>query len=207
MILHICGNLAAGKTTTVDALQPVLKWPVVTIGRIRNMCQDEWLAWRVVGRLWQTWDSPDLTPGRSGIWVSTGLNHNELGLLALTVPRYLRRIWLTTDPWILRTRMAQRHRLTNTGYWPYPESWDTLQEDLMGYNTGYRPLPWPVDRHFDTGVTSVEFIIRDILSLVHDSWTHASAVNSDAVAVWRHLTAGWPIYAAIRASRAEAHEI
>lgn len=77
MILHICGNLAAGKTTTVTALQPQLRWPVVAIGRIRNVCQDEWLTWRVAERLWQAWNWPDLGPGRSGIWVSTGLNVRE----------------------------------------------------------------------------------------------------------------------------------
>lgn len=201
MILHICGNLAAGKTTTIEALQPHLRWPVVSIGQIRNVCQDEWLAWRVVGRLWQTWDSPDLTPGRSGIWVSTGLNWNEHGMLALMPPRYLRRVWLTAEPAILRKRMAQRHRPRNTGYWPYPESWETLQEDLMGYNAGTRALPWPIDRSFDTGTTPTATIIRGITSLIREPWPTVPPTVSETASVWHRLNADLPIYEEIRAAR------
>lgn len=168
-ILHICGNLTAGKTTTVEALAQ-LRWPVVSIGRVRNVCHDEWLAWRIVGRLWCAWDSPDLTPGRSGIWVSTGLNWNEHTILALMPARYLRRVWLTADPEILRARMATRNPRTNTGYWPYNESWAELQEALMGYNDGTRPLPWPIDRSFDTGILSIGAIVADIMSLIEEPW-------------------------------------
>ncbi len=199
MILHICGNLAAGKTTTAEALHPQLRWPVVPIGRIRNVCQDEWLAWRVVECLWRTWDSPDLTPGRSGIWVSTGLNVREH--IVLYQPRYLRRVWLTADPAVLRERMAQRHRPNNTGYWPYPESWDTLQDDLIGYNTGARPLPWPVNRTFDTGTMPTATIVRAITSLIREPWPTVPPTVSETASVWHRLNADLPIYEEIRAAR------
>lgn len=73
-------------------------------------------------------------------------------------PRYLRRVPFTADPVILRE--AQRRRPNSAEYLPYPESWETLQDELMGYNDGTRPLPWPVDRGVDTGTTSVRVIVR-----------------------------------------------
>ncbi len=175
MILHICGNLAAGKTTTVDALQAGLKWPVVTIGRIRNMCQNEWLAWRVVQRLWWAWDSPDLTPGRSGIWVSTGLNAREALALEPHPPEYLRRVWITAPPEVLRQRLLARSdpEVGPDRYWPYEEGWADLQEALMGYVTGDRPLPWSADLTIDTGESSTVAIVSMIDELIRTTWDNA----------------------------------
>lgn len=95
--------------------------------------------------------------------------------------------------------MARRHRPQTSGYWPYPESWDTLQQELMGYNTGIRPLPWRVDRVFDTGTTEVATIIQDIVSLIGESWPSPPPVSEMASVAER--ANGDPLYGAIRAAR------
>ena len=162
MILHICGNLAAGKTTTVELLQPRLRWPCVSVGRVRNAVQDEFDTWRVVERLWAIWDSTDRTPGHSGIWVSTGFNARELNLLETAVPDHLYRVWLTASPAILRARLQARPDRSG-GYWPYVETFTSLQESLLAYDARTRRLPWTPHLICDTGVLSPEAVTQAIL--------------------------------------------
>ena len=162
MILHICGNLAAGKTTTVEHLQPRLRWPCVPVGRIRNMTQDECATWEIVRRLWAVWDSADRTPGRSGIWLSTGFNAREKDLLETSAPSHLYRVWLTASPAILRARLQARADRSG-GYWPYPETFHSLQASLLHYDAGTRRLPWMPNLIGDTGIMSPEVITEAIM--------------------------------------------
>ncbi len=201
MILHICGNLAAGKTTTAFDLQPHLHWPVVPVGRIRAICHDESLVWYVVERLWQVWDTPSMTPGRSGIWVSTGLNWNERRILSLAPPRYLRRVWLTAPPDILRMRLAQRGSPAPS-FWPYQESWENLQEELMEYDTSAQSLPWPVDRQFNTYQKDVDTITKEIIDMVLEPWHgQAQPQTRESFASWQELLADLPVYSMILGAR------
>lgn len=169
MILHICGNLAAGKTTTAERVQEALGWPCVPVGRIRNALQDEIETWAAVRKLWAAWDTADGQPGRSGIWLSTGFNWRELDALQCHPPHYLRRIWLTAPPAVLRERLRARGAAP-TGYWPFNDTADTLQESLCCYDAREEPLPWPTDSILDTSVIPVEQVVAAVVALAHQPW-------------------------------------
>ena len=166
MILHICGNLAAGKTTTIARLQPRLPWPCVPVGRIRHVVHDEFETWAVVQRLWALWDSADRTPGRSGIWLSTGFNGREVELLRTSAPTHLVRVWLTASPAVLRARLQARTEQPG-GYWPYIETFASLQEDLLAYDARTRRLPWTPHLICDTGIWRPEAVVQAILDQIN----------------------------------------
>lgn len=166
MILHVCGNLCAGKTTTARMLQARLGWPVVPIGRIRNALRHELLAWAAAKRLWAAWNRPELAPGRSGIWVSTGLNWRE------EVAWRLRPEW----PWVFRVRLTapeaellarhaarRAHVAEDGGYWPYPETPGQLVRSLAVYDRGECPFPLPVDLTLDTAAFDPEAVAAEVL--------------------------------------------
>ncbi len=170
MILHICGNLGAGKTTTAEAVRQRLGWPMVPVGRIRNVLCDERRLWNdAVPRLWRAWDTPSGVPGRSGIWVSTGFNMRELVALERDAPHYLCRVWLTAPPAVLQARLAARSEAPE-GYWPYLEDAELLQEVLMRYDTGQKPLPWPVDLRINTAEVPVDAVVAQVLALAARPW-------------------------------------
>jgi len=125
VILHVCGNFAAGKTTAAAVLRRRLGWPCVPVGRIRRaLGGDEPAVWAAVAHLWRAWDNPDPRPGRSGIWVSTGYNWRERLLLRAAPPRWLCRAWLTAPPAVLEARYMARIAagLGDQGLpWPFSE--------------------------------------------------------------------------------------
>ncbi|AEJ40911.1 hypothetical protein TPY_2751 [Sulfobacillus acidophilus TPY] len=163
MIIHICGNLASGKTTAAEALQRRLGWPMVPVGRMRNrLCDEDWLWRRAVPRLWRAWDFPLHVPGRSGIWVSTGFNWRELVAWESHAPRFVFRVWLTAPVDVLRQRFYSRP-MVDEGYWPYLEEPMDLFEGFLRYDIGDAPVPWPIDLSVDTGLLSTDRVVDRIL--------------------------------------------
>lgn len=154
MILHICGNFAADKTTAAAILRRRLGWPVVPVGRIRAALRgDETGAWIAARRLWRAWDNPDPRPGRSGIWVSTGRNWRELLILSARPPRWLCRAWLTAPPAVLEARYMARWAADGGDRglpWPFAEDPLDLLRALAAADSGDEPPPWPVDVVCDT---------------------------------------------------------
>lgn len=164
MILHLCGNLGSGKTTTAHVMHVRARWPVVSVGRVRNMVQDEDRVWEeIVPRLWRAWDSPSLIPGRTGIWVSTGLNWRELVAWERHAPRYVFRVWLTAPVAVLRQRFSVR-QTGNEGYWPYQDTAADLLERFLRYDSAAVPLPWPTDLQVNTATMPVEDVVDLIIS-------------------------------------------
>ena len=170
MILHICGNLCAGKTTAAEHVQSILGWPVVPVGRLRNVVRNEHRLWAdVVPRLWRAWDQ---VGAPSGIWLSTGFNHHEVMALERYTPQALRRVWLTAPPTLLHRRLADRLASPTyaapRGYWPYIEDSEMLIDELANYDRRIRPLPWPVDRIINTAETSISDMVVQIVAVARE---------------------------------------
>ncbi|MCL6563559.1 MAG: AAA family ATPase [Firmicutes bacterium] len=169
MIIHICGNFCTGKTTAAEILRRRLGWPVVPIGRVRQALRHELMAWAAAKRLWDAWDRPEPAPGRSGIWVSTGLNWRE------AVAWGLRPEW----PWVFRVRLTAPERVLldrqarraaagfeDGGYWPYAEGTGWLLRSLAVYDRGEVPFPLPVDLTVGTEALPPEAVAEAAL----DAW-------------------------------------
>ncbi len=172
MIIHLTGNLAAGKTTAAEIIGARLGWPVVGIGTFRAMqppltaeeaetgaaWEREDAAWEREDAAWQSLHErllpcavASMDPAVSLVLTTSGHNRREHIAWASISQRLTTRGWLRAPFPVLQARLNKvRGERVHAGFWPYGSS-EAMLQDRLGIAEevyGIRALTCPPDRRF-----------------------------------------------------------